>query len=72
MACSISVGWATTASCGSTTARPKKVFDQLALKASLAPGEMLIMSSLPDRAGSIGHYFFNQPDADQPRIGGPR
>src|SRR6185295_10354532 len=48
-------------------ARPKRVFDQLALTARLAPGEFLIMTNLNERSGTAGHYFFSQgAAADQP------
>ena len=45
------------------TGRAKKVFDHLALTVTLSPGEMIVMSSLPSRPGSLGHYFFT----DQPQ-----
>jgi hypothetical protein len=38
--------------------RPKEVFDSLKLETSLAPGEMLVLTSLPERAASLGHQFF--------------
>jgi hypothetical protein len=43
------------------TGRAKKVFDQLALSATLSAGEMLLVTSLPHRPGSVGHYFFTEP-----------
>jgi len=42
------------------TGRPRRVFDELALEATLAPGSMLVLSSLPKRPGSLGHYFFSE------------
>jgi hypothetical protein len=42
------------------TARPKQVFDKLTVPAVLAPGTMLIMSTLPNRSGSLGHYFLTE------------
>ncbi len=45
--------------------RPKKVFEALRFEATLAAGQMLIISCLPDRSGSVGHYFFTEPNADQ-------
>jgi hypothetical protein len=47
--------------------RPKKVYDDMALTADLAPGAMLILSSLPSRPGSLGHHFFteNEPRQEQ-------
>jgi hypothetical protein len=40
------------------TGRPKRAFDDLKLTATLGPGAMLLLSSLPNRQGSLGHYFF--------------
>ncbi len=40
--------------------RAKKTFEQLSLSATLSPGEMLVISSLPSRPGSLGHYFFTE------------
>ncbi len=39
-------------------ARSKEVFDWLRVAVDLAPGDMLLLSSLPNRPGSLGHYFF--------------
>jgi hypothetical protein len=39
--------------------RPRVVLDQMEIMASLAPGEMLVLSSARDRPGSLGHYFFS-------------
>ena len=38
--------------------RPKEVLDRLRITTTLAPGQMLVLTSLPDRPGSLGHYFF--------------
>jgi len=43
-------------------ARPKEVFDSLRLTVDLAPGDMLLLGSLPNRPGSLGHYFFTDED----------
>lgn len=40
-------------------ARPKETFPDLELKTLLAPGQMLVVSCLPDRPGSLGHHFFH-------------
>jgi hypothetical protein len=40
--------------------RPKRVFEDMALSASLSPGGMLVMTSLPNRPGSLGHHFFTE------------
>ena len=43
------------------TSRPKRTFDDMILSANLTPGAMLVLSSLPNRPGSLGHYFFTEP-----------
>lgn len=40
--------------------RPKRVFEDMALSATLSPGGMLVMTSLPNRSGSLGHHFFTE------------
>ncbi len=40
--------------------RPKRVFDDMTMSADLAPGAMLVLSSLPNRPGSLGHHFFTE------------
>ena len=40
--------------------RAREVFYSLAAEATLAPGEMFVVSSLPNRSGSLGHYFFTE------------
>jgi hypothetical protein len=42
------------------TNRPKKVFEDLTLTADLSPGAMLVLTSLPNRQGSLGHHFFTE------------
>jgi hypothetical protein len=42
--------------------RPKRVFDDMTLTADLSPGAMLVMSSLSNRPGSLGHHFFTEND----------
>lgn len=42
------------------TGRPKRTFDDLILSTDLDPGSMLVLSSLPNRPGSLGHYFFTE------------
>lgn len=38
--------------------KDKRVYDEMAIEAVLAPGHMLILTTLPDRAGSLGYRFF--------------
>ena len=39
------------------------VFDKMAVAATLAPGQMMVMASLATRPGSLGHYFFTDKQA---------
>ena len=39
------------------TARPRLVFDDMTVSARLAPGQMIVLSCLPTRPGSLGHNF---------------
>lgn len=43
----------------------KRVFDHLTFEAALGPGEMLVLTSLPQRSGTLGHYLFTEPHDDQ-------
>jgi hypothetical protein len=45
----------------------RKVFDQLQLSVRLAPGEMLVLMSLPDSGSRLGHYFHNVDTAEGPQ-----
>jgi hypothetical protein len=45
--------------------KSKRVFDHLAFEATLAPQEMLVLTSLPQRCGTLGHYLFTEPHDDQ-------
>ena len=38
--------------------RDKKAFDAMAISAALARGQMLVMTCLPNRPGSLGYHFF--------------
>lgn len=40
--------------------RPKRAFDDMTLTADLTPGAMLVLSSLSNRPGSLGHHFFTE------------
>ena len=40
--------------------KARRPFDDLAFSATLTPGHMLVISSLPNRTGSLGHYFLTQ------------
>ena len=44
------------------TSRPKEVYDDMTITADLPSGSMLIVSSLTNRPGSLGHYFFTDGD----------
>ena len=45
--------------------KPKQVFQKLAFEITLAPEQMLLLTTLPDRSGSLGHYFFTEQQADR-------
>lgn len=45
--------------------KPKQTFDKLKLDIALAPNQTLVLSSLAQRPGSLGHYFFTEPRAGQ-------
>jgi hypothetical protein len=47
--------------------RDREVFDQLRLRVKLAPGEMLVLMSLPDAGSRLGHYFHTVDSADGPQ-----
>jgi hypothetical protein len=40
------------------TSRPKETYEDMTIAADLQPGGMLILSSLANRPGSLGHHFF--------------
>jgi hypothetical protein len=42
--------------------RAKRVYDDMTIAAEFAPGTILVLSSLPNRQGSLGHYFFTEND----------
>ena len=42
--------------------RPRREFDEMAISATLAPGSMLLVGSLPHLPGSLGHHFFTEAD----------
>jgi len=45
--------------------RSRRVFEELALSATLAPGDILILGSLTHRPGSLGHHFFTTVEGGQ-------
>jgi hypothetical protein len=45
--------------------KSKRVFEHLDFEAALAPGEMLVLTSLPQRSGTLGHYLFTEPHDGQ-------
>ncbi|MEX2113265.1 MAG: hypothetical protein WD845_08775 [Pirellulales bacterium] len=49
-----------------TTERDKEVFAELKVDSVLAAGEMLLITCLDDRPGSIGHHLFVQTDGEAP------
>lgn len=47
--------------------REQKVFEKLRLSVRLAPGEMLVLMSLPDAGSRVGHYFHTVDSANGPQ-----
>lgn len=46
--------------------RARRAFPDLGVSATLAAGDMLILSCLPNRPGSLGHHFFTHQCAGEP------
>lgn len=46
--------------------RERKLFPELKIPATLAPGQMLLVTCLPDRPSSAGHCFFAHSSGDKP------
>ena len=44
------------------SSRPREVYADMTIAADLPPGAMLILSSLPNRPGSLGHDFLTAND----------
>ncbi len=44
--------------------RDRRVFDQMRMTVRLAPGEMLVLMSLPDAGSRLGHYFHTVDTAE--------
>ena len=45
--------------------KPKRTFDHLAFDATLSAGQMLVLTCMPNRGGTLGHYLFTEPQGDQ-------
>lgn len=45
--------------------RQKKGFEKLKLAATLAPDQMLLVTGMPERPGSLGHKFFTEAKSGQ-------
>jgi hypothetical protein len=46
--------------------RQMELFDELKMSATLASGQMLLITCLPDRPGTVGSCLFTQPDGEKP------
>ena len=49
------------------TLKDREVFDRLRVAVKLAPGEMLVLMSLPDAGSRLGHYFHTVDSSDGPQ-----
>jgi hypothetical protein len=47
--------------------RERRIFDQLRTSVKIAPGEMLVLMSLPNAGSRLGHYFHTVDSADGPQ-----
>ena len=47
--------------------RARRVFDELTLSARLSVGQMIVLSSLESRPGSLGHHFFTRDNGSRER-----
>ena len=47
--------------------RDREVFDTMRLNVRLAPGEMLVLASLPESTSRLGHYFHTVDSSEGPR-----
>ncbi len=45
--------------------KARRPFDEMTFSATLTPGQMLVVSSLPNRTGSLGHYFLTQDSSGE-------
>jgi hypothetical protein len=46
--------------------RSKQTFDELAARALLTPGHMIVLTSIPARPGSLGDYFLRHESEGKP------
>jgi hypothetical protein len=50
--------------------KPKRMFERLAFDATLASGQMLVLTSWPQHTGTLGHYLFTEsPNFAEPQDG---
>jgi hypothetical protein len=47
--------------------RDREVFEKMRIKLKLAPGDMLVVMSLPDAGSRLGHYFHTAASSDGPQ-----
>jgi hypothetical protein len=47
--------------------RERKIFEKLRMRVKLAPGQMLVLMSLPDAGSRLGHWFHTVDSADGPQ-----
>ncbi len=43
------------------SSKPKLAFEKLSLDVTLSAGQTLVFAELPNHPGSLGHYFFSEP-----------
>jgi hypothetical protein len=47
------------------SSRPKVALEQMGIEVVLSRGQSIVLGTRPDRAGSVGHYFFTEPQGGQ-------
>lgn len=45
----------------------KETLDSLKIEATLSPGQMIVVASLPDRTGTVGRHFFTTTNGEKKR-----
>ncbi len=46
------------------TSRPRHTFDDMGFSADFMPGDLLVLTCLPNRPGSLGHNYFTTPEGE--------
>jgi hypothetical protein len=47
------------------SSRPKAALEQMGIEVALSRGQSIVLGARTERAGSVGHYFFTEPQGGQ-------